>query len=165
LTKESSLDILSEKILEELRIHDLSLALAESCTGGFVSSCLTNISGSSDVFSFGLITYSRESKEEFLGVPSRLIAEFGTISAECAKAMAEGLLLYEVDLGMSVTGVLGSPVEGQFKGTVFIAIAFTGKEVFCKELVLDPQIPRKRLKEIVTKELFSYLLELLPRFF
>jgi nicotinamide-nucleotide amidase len=86
----------------------LKLATAESCTGGLIAACLTEIAGSSDVLERGFVTYSNEAKSELLGVPAALIAEKGAVSAEVAEAMAEGAIARSrADAAVSVTGIAG----------------------------------------------------------
>jgi len=85
-----------------------TLALAESCTGGLVSELLTAHSGASAVFRGGAVTYSNESKIALLGVPAVLLARFGAVSAEVARAMAEGArLAFNADLALALTGIAG----------------------------------------------------------
>ena len=84
------------------------LALAESCTGGLVCATLTELSGSSEWFERGYITYSNQAKTECLGVPEGLIQTYGAVSEPVAKAMAEGAQINAgVDLAISITGVAG----------------------------------------------------------
>jgi nicotinamide-nucleotide amidase len=113
----------AEIVLEECRARGLTLAAAESCTGGLVSELITEIPGSSDVFVGGIVSYSNEVKTAQLGVPAELIAEHGSVSAEVAEAMARGVCeRLGADLGIAVTGVAG-PGGGTAKkpvGTVFL---------------------------------------------
>lgn len=95
-------------VIETLRTRGLTVATAESCTGGLVMGLLTEIPGSSDVVDRGLVTYSNAAKTSLLGVPAALIAARGAVSAEVAAAMADGLLLMApVDIAVSVTGIAG----------------------------------------------------------
>ena len=95
-------------LLEILRTRGLLLATAESCTGGLVAGLLTEIPGSSVVVERGYVTYSNRAKTECLGVPSDLIDSRGAVSAEVARAMAEGALARAgVDVTVAVTGVAG----------------------------------------------------------
>jgi nicotinamide-nucleotide amidase len=95
-------------VLRRYRADGLKLATAESCTGGLIAACLTEIAGSSDVVERGFVTYSNEAKSELLGVPSALIADKGAVSAEVAEAMAEGALARSrADAAVSVTGIAG----------------------------------------------------------
>jgi len=85
-----------------------TIALAESCTGGWVCATLTNLAGSSDWFERGYITYSNEAKAECLGVPAEMIESFGAVSEQVAKAMAEGVQAHAgVNIGLSITGIAG----------------------------------------------------------
>ncbi len=104
-TKETSLEAV---IVEILRSKGLRLALAESCTGGMITSRIVNVPGSSDVLDRGLVTYSDRSKTELLGVDTGLIVEYGAVSEDVARAMAEGVRKRAgVDIGISVTGIAG----------------------------------------------------------
>jgi len=109
-----------------LRERGLTVALAESCTGGLVGHRLTDVPGSSRYFERGLVVYSNEAKQTLLGVPEALIRRHGAVSAECAEAMARGVRsLAGTDLGLSVTGIAGPDGGSTAKpvGTVFIALA------------------------------------------
>ena len=98
----------AEALLESYRRAGLTIATAESCTGGLVAGCLTEIAGSSDVFERGFVTYSNAAKAEVLGVPATLIAERGAVSAEVAEAMARGALeRSKADAVVALTGVAG----------------------------------------------------------
>ncbi len=98
----------AEAVLAAYRRAGLTLATAESCTGGLVAGCLTEIAGSSDVFERGFVTYSNAAKSELLGVPASLIAERGAVSAEVAEAMARGALAgSRAGATVALTGVAG----------------------------------------------------------
>lgn len=98
----------AERLLADLRAAGLKLATAESCTGGLIAGLLTEIAGSSDVVERGFVTYSNEAKAEAIGVPAALIAAHGAVSAEVARAMAEGALAHSRgDIAVAVTGVAG----------------------------------------------------------
>jgi nicotinamide-nucleotide amidase len=97
-----------ELVLEACRVRRLSLAAAESCTGGLVAARLTSVPGSSDVFAGGVVPYSNELKRSLLGVPAELLERHGAVSAEAAVAMAAGARKrLGADLAVSVTGVAG----------------------------------------------------------
>jgi PncC family amidohydrolase len=117
---------LLNKISLLLKKQKLKIATAESCTGGLIGHTLTNVSGASDYFDRGVISYSNKSKSELLGVPERLIEKYGAVSNPVAKAMAEGIKIKsEVDIGISTTGIAG-PTGGTKEkpvGLVFIAIS------------------------------------------
>jgi nicotinamide-nucleotide amidase len=109
-----------------LRDQGLTLAVAESCTGGLIGHRVTNISGSSDYFQGGVISYSNAAKMDLLRVPQETLARHGAVSAETALAMAQGVkALFRADVGLSVTGIAG-PTGGSPEkpvGTVFIGLA------------------------------------------
>ncbi len=117
---------LEEVVVGLLRKHDQKLVTAESCTGGFVSHCLTNVPGASEVFLGGLVTYSNELKQSLLGVRAETLASRGAVSEETAREMAAGALArYEADFALAITGIAG-PAGGtpdKPVGTVFIALA------------------------------------------
>ena len=150
---------LAVEVLDEFTTRGLSLAIAESCTGGLATTILTDLDGSSEILPFSIITYSSDAKEEFLGIPSYIIRDFGTISMDCAKLMAEGLLDYDVAVGLATTGVLGESIEDKLKGTAFIAVAIKGQKTFGKELNLDPKKSRIELKQEIVKLLFDATLQ------
>jgi len=117
---------LLNKIFLILKKQNLKIATAESCTGGLIAHTLTNISGASDYFDRGVVSYSNKSKTELLGVPKKLIDKYGAVSNPVAKAMADGIRVKsEVDIGISTTGIAG-PTGGTKEkpvGLVFIAIS------------------------------------------
>ena len=125
----SSLDR-AKALLDTMRRQRARLAIAESCTGGLIAGCVTEIAGSSRVFDRGFVTYSNEAKTELLGVPVDLLAQLGAVSAEVASAMAAGALERSgAGLAVSVTGVSG-PAGGSAEkpvGTVFMAVARRGE--------------------------------------
>lgn len=94
--------------LDAARRRKLTMATAESCTGGLVAAALTVVPGTSDVLDGGFVTYSNAAKTRMLGVPADLIARHGAVSQQVAAAMAEGAVdRCSVDLAVSVTGVAG----------------------------------------------------------
>jgi len=106
--------------------HGLTLALAESCTGGMIAQRITSIAGSSGYFLEGAVTYSNAAKTRQLGVPSALLEEKGAVSSEVASAMAKGVRQASgSDLGVAVTGIAGPDGGTADKpvGTVFISLA------------------------------------------
>lgn len=108
----------------------LSLAVAESCTGGLITDRLTDVSGSSVFLERGVVTYSNAAKTALLGVPEAVIAAHGAVSAETARLMAEGVRrLAGTDLGLAVTGIAGPTggTEEKPVGTVFVALADGGR--------------------------------------
>jgi nicotinamide-nucleotide amidase len=116
-------------LLDLCRAKRLTIATAESCTGGLVAATLTEIAGSSDVVERGFVTYSNEAKTAMLGVPADLIARFGAVSRETAEAMAQGALAHSpADLAVSITGIAGPGGDSPGKpvGLVHFAAAVRG---------------------------------------
>ncbi len=109
-----------------LKERGYQLAVAESCTGGLLGSMITDVSGSSDYFASGFITYSNEAKQKMLGVSEAIIKEQGAVSAACAKAMATGARQKSgADVAIAITGIAG-PTGGSPEkpvGTVYVAIS------------------------------------------
>lgn len=120
---------LASAVLDHARAAGWKIATAESCTGGLIAAGLTGISGSSDVFDRGFVTYSNESKTDLLGVPAGLIADPGAVSEPVARAMAEGALARSgADIAVAVTGIAGPGGGNADKpvGLVFIGAARKG---------------------------------------
>jgi nicotinamide-nucleotide amidase len=104
----------------------LTLATAESCTGGLVAAAISEIPGSSSVLDRGFVTYSNEAKQQMLGVTPATIDVYGAVSRECAEEMAKGALAHaSVDLAVSITGIAGptGAVPGKPIGLVFFCAA------------------------------------------
>ncbi|MEO1193270.1 MAG: CinA family protein [Pseudomonadota bacterium] len=105
---DESLQRRAARLLERCRRVGVTLATAESCTGGLIAACLTEVPGSSAVVERGFVTYSNAAKQQLLGVPEAMIADKGAVSGEVAKAMAEGALAESpATLAVSVTGIAG----------------------------------------------------------
>lgn len=128
-------DTLEGAVGKILTKKGLTLAVAESCTGGLISNRLTNISGSSKYFITGVIAYSNESKTNMLGVSEKTLKRFGAVSREAALEMAKGIKLFAcVDIGIGVTGIAGPTGGTKSKpvGLVYIAL-LTDKKRIVKE--------------------------------
>jgi nicotinamide-nucleotide amidase len=113
------------RVLAAARAHGLTIATAESCTGGLIAAALTAIPGSSDVMLGGFVTYSNALKTAVLGVPATLIAQHGAVSEAAAAAMVAGALERSgADLAVAVTGVAGpgGGAPGKPVGTVWLAV-------------------------------------------
>ncbi len=105
------------------------LAMAESCTGGLIAGCLTEITGSSDVVERGFVTYSNAAKVQVLGVPQATLDRVGAVSAEVAEAMATGALAHApVQVSIAVTGIAGPGGGSREKpvGLVYFGLATSG---------------------------------------
>lgn len=124
-------------LLNSYRTKGLKLVTAESCTGGLISALLTEISGSSDVFDCGFVTYSNESKIKVLGVDEKLIEQHGAVSEQVASAMAQGAIKKTgADVAVAVTGIAGPTGGTKDKpvGLVFIAVATKSKTTCAKNI-------------------------------
>lgn len=113
-------------LLDLCKAKKLTLAAAESCTGGLLAAVLTDIPGSSDVVDRGFVTYSNTAKQQMLGVPPPTIERYGAVSRETAEAMAQGALANaQVDLAVSITGIAGpgGAMPGKPIGLVHFAAA------------------------------------------
>ena len=128
---------LSQKIVRLLKKKRLKMSFAESCTGGLLSSSITSISGSSKVFSFGLITYSNQSKINILKVPKKTIIKNGAVSYETCLSMVKNLnKISKTNISVSITGIAG-PKGGSKKkpvGLVYIGIKKGSKTLVKKYL-------------------------------
>jgi len=138
---------------------ELKIATAESCTGGLIAKLFTDISGSSQYFERGVVTYSNEAKMELLGVPEQLLIDHGAVSREVAEAMAEGLLQRTpADITVSVTGIAG-PTGGTDEkpvGLVYIGIADkNGSDVREYRFISDREMNRKRSAMAAIKFLYE----------
>ncbi len=99
---------LAETVLDRYRAAGLHIATAESCTGGLIAGCLTEIAGSSEVVDRGFVTYSNEAKHELLDVPEATLVRHGAVSEKAVRAMAEGALAKSrAEVTVAVTGVAG----------------------------------------------------------
>jgi len=131
-------DSLENTVISLLRERGLTLAIAESCTGGLLSKRLTDIPGASEVYIGGVIAYSEQSKTELLGVQRELIIQQGEVSSEVAIAMAKGVRKrLGTTIGIGITGIAGpdSDKSGKEPGTVFVALS-TKDTTTCKDLKL-----------------------------
>jgi nicotinamide-nucleotide amidase len=120
---------LARRLLAACEGRGWRLATAESCTGGLIVACLTEIPGSSSVVGRGYVTYDNRAKEEMLGVPGALIERVGAVSEEVARVMAEGALgRADTDLAIAVTGIAGpgGATPNKPVGLVHLAVARRG---------------------------------------
>src|SRR5215218_2072987 len=133
------LDRKAEQAVRRLCDKELTVATAESCTGGLLASLLTDIEGCGHGFDRGFVTYSNEAKQELLGLPAGLIDHNDAVSAEVAKAMAEGALSRcKADIALSVTGFAGPSGAGCEQGLVFMASTRRGRDTIVEERHFGP---------------------------
>jgi len=125
------MDKLEETVGRILAERRLTLAVAESCTGGLLGHRITNVPGSSDYFQGGIVAYSYEAKERLLGVHHDTLYEHGAVSAETALEMARGVRkAFGTDIGIGITGIAGpgGGMPGKPVGLVYIALSARDKE-------------------------------------
>ena len=128
---------LNKKLVSILRKKKIKLAIAESCTGGLLSSSVTSVSGASKVFSMGFVTYSNQAKINILKVPKKIIKKHGAVSVQCCLSMVNNLSkISNSHINISITGIAG-PKGGTRKkpvGLVFIGLKFKKKTFINKYL-------------------------------
>lgn len=153
------MESIANKLVETLIEKGLTIAAAESCTGGLVSSKITSVSGSSVVISFSMVSYSNEVKIEKLGVKQKTIQDFGAVSEQTAREMAQRIkLLAEADVGVGVTGVAGpSQSEGKPVGLVFVAVALEDKTI--AERLNFGELTREEIREKAAEKALELVLK------
>jgi len=136
------IETLARLLVAEAREKSLRLVAAESCTGGLVSGAICSISGASDVFERGFVTYTNRAKSEMLGVPGDLIADVGAVSEPVARMMAEGALeASNGHVAVAITGIAGPGGGTPMKpvGTVHFAVARANRSVVHRHELFDGQ--------------------------
>ena len=126
---------LNQKIVSLLKKKKLKLAVAESCTGGMLSSAITSVSGSSKVFSMGLVTYSNQAKTSILKIPKQIINKNGAVSVQCCLAMVNNLSkISKSKVCISITGIAGPKGGSKQKpvGLVYIGVKIRKKVIVNK---------------------------------
>ena len=127
---------LAKETIITCRRAAVTVATAESCTGGMISSALPSVSGSSDIFDRAFITYSNQAKMDMLDIPAKKLEKHGAVSKSVAKAMAEGgMTAAQTDICVAVTGVAGPDggTEEKPVGLVYIACARKGAETIVEK--------------------------------
>ena len=138
----------------------LQISCAESCTGGLISSRLTDVAGSSAYIKANFVTYSNEAKHKILNVSEETIKTYGAVSAQCAREMAQGLFkLTGSDIVICTTGVAG-PTGSEAKpvGLMYAACGFNGK-ITVKKFMLNPAYTRKNMKFMFSEEALKLVFE------
>ena len=131
------MQFICKKIIRKLTKKKIKISLAESCTGGMLSSSITSINGSSKVFNLGIIAYSNKSKIEILKVPKKILRKYGSVSEQVCKVMAKNVSkIGNTNMSLSVTGIAG-PRGGTEKkpvGLVYVGIKKDSKIIVKKYL-------------------------------
>jgi nicotinamide-nucleotide amidase len=149
------------KIIKEFTNKNIKLAVAESCTGGYISNMFTNISGASKVFERGIICYSNEAKIDLLNVNPNLIDKYGAVSEDVVKRLAINIrILSKVDIGIGISGIAG-PTGGTPEkpvGTVFIGFS-TDRDTTTQKYIFKSD--RINFKKLVLEKVLEFLEQLL----
>lgn len=150
-----------KELVRKLIEKKLIIATAESCTGGLLAKKITDVSGSSEIFEMGLVSYANRIKNEFLEVPNEVLNTVGAVSEETAKQMALGITkLAKSDIGVGITGIAG-PTGGSAQkpvGLVYYSIYFKKEDkLVVKKLLLKGSRAevREETTEIVIKEILE----------
>ena len=150
---------IAEAVLFEAKNKNVKISCAESCTGGLVGAALTEIPGSSDSFNGSAVTYSNEAKIKILGVSEETLKNFGAVSEQCAREMAEGALkVYDTDFAVSTTGIAGPDGGTELKpvGTVCFGVASKNEtKTFTKNFPGNRQEVRTRAVRFILAELLK----------
>ena len=150
-----------KKIITKLKKKNINLSVAESCTGGMLAQIITSVSGASQVFSFGIVTYSNQSKIKYLKVPYKIIKNNGAVSEECCRSMLLNLAkISKAKLNLAITGIAGPNGGTKQKpvGLVYIGIKKNEKIEITKYLFL------KKSRENIRKNSVIKSLELIKKF-
>ncbi len=141
----------TKKLVEYLSNTNMSIAFAESCTGGLLSACLTEISGASKVFERSFITYSNKAKHEMLDVDEKILAEYGAVSSQIAKEMAINTIKKAAThFSISTTGIAGPDGGTSLKpvGLVYIGFANSSGHISFTENFFEGSRHQIRLKTV-----------------
>jgi len=160
LIKQLNFD-LEQAIARILFNNSMSLAIAESCTGGLISAKMTDVAGSSAYTKANFVTYSNEAKIDILGVNPATLEEHGAVSEECAREMAQGLFAKtNCDICIATTGIAGPAVVEDAKQVGLFYVAITTKyNTKVKRVELDASLSRRTLKFLFAQEALQFLLE------
>lgn len=141
----------SFQIVNLLKNKKITLAVAESCTGGMLSQVITDINGASKIFKFGVVTYSNQSKIKYLKVPLKTIRKFGSVSGECCKSMVNNLSkISKARLNIAITGIAGPRGGSKSKpiGLVYIGIKKRNKVQINKYLFKNKNRNKIRINSV-----------------
>ena len=152
---------LSERIVKLLQKKRLKISFAESCTGGLLASTITKISGSSKVFTLGLVTYSNQAKINILKVPNKIIKKYGAVSYETCVSMVKNLnKISKTNISVSITGVAGPKGGTKEKpvGLVYIGIKKNSKTIIKKYFFKNKK--RNSIQKTTVKEALNLILRI-----
>lgn len=141
----------------------MSISVTESCTGGLISSRLSDIPGSSAYIKENYVTYSNDAKTKLLGVTKQTLEQYGAISEECAKEMVEGLFEKTgSDISLATTGLAGPGGATEYKNVGLLYVAIKNKYTTkVKKFELNPTYKRKTMKFLFSQKALEFLLDFL----
>ena len=155
---------LNKNIISLIKRKRMKLSIAESCTGGMLSSAITSVSGSSKVFTMGLVTYSNQAKTSILKVPKKIIKQYGAVSVQCCLGMVNNLSkISKSKICVSITGIAGPKGGSKQKpvGLVYIGIR-VGKKVIVNKCNFKNK-GRIFIQKQTVKKTLNLLVELIKR--
>ena len=150
---------LNKKVVNILKKKRFRLSIAESCTGGMLSSCITSVSGSSKVFTLGLVTYSNLSKNILLKVPNQIIKKYGAVSYKCCLSMLNNLSkISKANISISITGIAGPKGGSKLKpvGLVYIGVK-NGNKVKINKFIFKNN-GRNKIQKAATRKSLELVL-------
>ena len=154
-------DTLEDAVVRLLSKYELTVTTAESCTGGMIASKIVNVSGASDVFNEGFITYSNKAKRKILDVSKNTLKKYGAVSEQTAKEMAiGGVFAADADVCVAVTGIAGPGGGTPEKpvGTVYIGLSYGG-ETESLRLNICPTFTRDEIRMETVKTIIKWVVE------
>jgi len=154
-----------KRIASILRKKHWQLCIAESCTGGLISSRMTDLSGSSEFISANFVTYANSAKSKYLGVNEKTLETHGAVSDKTANEMVCGLMeRTNCDVALATTGIAGPTGGSEEKpiGTIFVGVKIKDK-VSVERFNLNPNYSRTRMKRKFAKQSLEFLLEQLTK--
>lgn len=155
-------DTLAKLIIEKAKKQNISIGLAESCTGGLISSSLTDIPGSSKCFTGSIVSYSNQIKKKILNINEKTLEQYGAVSAQMAEEMALGAKkILEVDISIATTGIAGPQGGSKEKPVGTIAIGWALKEQSGSKIFHFKTNNRKELKYQFCNQALQILYDLI----
>ena len=152
---------LNRKVVALLKKKRIKLAVAESCTGGMLSSAITSISGSSKVFNMGLVTYSNFSKNLLLKIPKQIIKKYGAVSSQCCSYMVNNLSkISKTNLAVSITGIAGPGGATKLKPVGLVYVGIKNKDKIKIYRYLFKKKKRSEIQKSTVKKTLQLILDI-----
>ena len=153
---------LVDRLTNLLKENNMTLATAESCTGGMIATTITHKPGASDIFDRGFITYSNQAKIDMLGVTETTLSDFGAVSAETAQAMAKGAIKNSnAGVAVSVTGIAGPGGGSKNKPVGLVYIGSALKDGDCGTIECQFEGTRTEIREASTQAALKHIITIL----